>query len=477
MAEVDLARRVMHGSAARAAGYLGGSLVTAIGSIFLLRHLGLVDFGRYGTVMAVVAIMSGITEGGLTIIATRDMAVLSSRSERHGLLRDLLALRILLSAAGVAAAVGVSLAAGYDGDLVLGTLLGALGIFLASVQAAFLVPLAVDLRNGRVALNEFLRQLLLVIGIVAFSIAGFGLGSFFLNQLLAGAALLLITPLLVGRENLVLPRWNRERSIELIRAAAPLAIATVLGIVYFRILVIIASVMTGEQETARFVTSVRIFELLAGLPIMMTGVILPVLSVAARDNPARLRYVTQRLTEAAALAGVLLWLVLAFGAESILVALGGEEYRTVGPVLRLQAPMILTLFLVSAWNPALIALGHQRAMAIATATGLVTAIVGGLVLIPLLEADGAAVAAVVAELVNAGAALYLLRRAGPGRELHWRSWVPRAALSAGLAVAAGLAAPGPEWASALAAAVVFVLAAFATRAVPPEVLQAARRRG
>lgn len=475
MAEPDLARRVMHGSAARALAFVGGTLVTAIGSIFLLRHLGLVDFGRYGTVMAVLGIASGVTEGGLTIVATRDMALLEDDEDRHALLRDLLALRIGLSAVGVAAAVGFALAAGYGDELVLGALLAGIGVFFASVEAAFLVPLAVDLRNGRVALNEFVRQLLLVLGIVAFVVAGSELEGFFLNQLLAGAALLLVAPAIVGRANIVVPRWNWRRNVALIRAAAPLAIATVLAIVYFRVLVVLASLLTTEVEAARFVTSARVFEMLIGLPLLMTSVVLPVLSVAARDDPPRVQYVTQRLTEIAALAGALLCLLLAVAAEPILVTLGGEEYRTVAPVLQIQSPVIVTLFLAAAWSPALIALGHQRALAICTGLGLVAAIGLGLALIPVWGAEGAALAAVLAELVNAGVALLLLARAGPGHALHWE-WVPKLLLAAALATAVALLLPAPALLQAIAGAAVLCAAGLALGIVPPEVLAAARRR-
>src|SRR3954451_20229082 len=154
MAEHDLARRVMHGSALRAVSYVASSLVTVVGSIFLLRHLGLVEFGRYGTVMALLAIVSGVTEGGLSTTATRDMSLLEDPAERRLLLRDLVALRIALSLAGVAAAVAFALVAGYDPTMVAGTLVAGVGVVLVSVQAALLVPLAVDLRNGRVAVSE-----------------------------------------------------------------------------------------------------------------------------------------------------------------------------------------------------------------------------------------------------------------------------------------------------------------------------------
>jgi O-antigen/teichoic acid export membrane protein len=469
LSETDVARQVTRGGAARAASYAAGSLITAVGSIFLLRHLGLVDFGRYGTVMALLTIVGGFTEGGLTTTATRDMSLLDPGTQRRALLRDLLALRVVLSALGTGVAVGFAALAGYDATLVLGTLIAGLGIVLVSAQAAFLVPLTIDLANGRVALSEVIRQGLLVAGIIALSVAGVGLQGFFVNQLAAGAALVLISPLIVGRRNVALPHWNWQRSRTLLRQAAPLAIVSVLGTVYFRVLVIVTSLLASDRETALFVTSSRVFELLIGLPLLMTGVVLPVVTVAARDDPGRLRYVTQRLTEVAFLAGALICLVLVIGSRPILVVLGGDQYGAVAPVLRLQAPMIVTLFLVSAWNPALIALHRQRSLAIATSLGLLASVASGVLLISLFDARGAAVAAVLAELVTCTGVYVALRTAGPGRDVSW-AWVPRALVVVAAAFGAGLLCPGPDSVRTVAAVAVFAALAAVLRLLPHELL-------
>lgn len=474
VAEGDVARRVTLGGAARALSYGLTSLVTAVGSIFLLRHLGLVDFGRYGTVMALLAIVAGVTEGGLNTTATRDMSLLQG-SARRDLLRDLVALRLVLSAAGVAGAVVFALLAGYDRELVVGTAVAGAGVLMLSLQASLLVPLIVELRNGRVSVSEVVRQGLLVAGIIGLSLAGAGLGSFFVNQLVAGALLLALTPWLLGRDLVVAPRFDWARSRELLRVAAPLALATVLGTLYFRILVVITSLVSDERETALFVTSTRVVELLVGIPLLLTGVVLPVLSVAARDDRGRLLYVTQRLTEVAALAGVAMFLVLLVGAEPLLVLLGGEEYRPVAPILRIQSPMIITLFLVSAWNPTLISLHRQKALLVVAALGLGSVVALGFALVPALDAEGAAIAASLAELVNAVAAYVALRRFGPGRELS-AAWVPRLLLATGLAVGAALALPAPDAARTLVALAVFGGLATAFGLVPPEVRDALRRR-
>ena len=45
LAAADTGRRVIRGSSIRGAGYVLGTALTAVASLFLLRHLGVVAFG------------------------------------------------------------------------------------------------------------------------------------------------------------------------------------------------------------------------------------------------------------------------------------------------------------------------------------------------------------------------------------------------------------------------------------------------
>jgi O-antigen/teichoic acid export membrane protein len=187
--------------------------------------------------------------------------------------------------------------------------------------------------------------------------------------------------------------------------------------------------------------------------------------VAARDNPARLRYVVQEMTQLMALAGALVLIVIVIAAEPILRILGGAEFVDAAPILRIQSIALFTIFISAAWSPALIGLGRQGSVAAATGVGLAVALGAGLLLVPVWEADGAAWAAAVADVFVLCVLYRLLRRAGPGRELKL-GFVPRLALSAGAAVAAGLAPGLPAIPAAVLAAAVFAGAAFALRIVP-----------
>jgi O-antigen/teichoic acid export membrane protein len=470
----DVGVRVVRGGMQRSLGFLLTNLLSVAGAVVLLRYLGVEDFGRYGTVMALVNVVYGISDAGLTLTGSRELAVHRGQDERRAVLAHVLTMRIVLTGVGVAGAVGFAVLADYGSQLVLGTALAGFGIFLASIQSAMLLPLSVELRNARIAFNEVLRQAVLVAAWAALAVLGAGLVPFFAAQILLGVVLLAVTPLLLARHHMVAPQWSTSRMRALLEIALPVAIANVLGILYLRILVILMSLLSDSAvEIGDYVTSTRVVELVAGLPFLLGTVILPVLTVAARDDQVRMRYINARMTETMALGGALVAIVVSFGADPIVVALGGDEYEGAVGVLQIQCLAVVTIFLASAWNQTLVGMGHVRALVVTTGAGLTAVVVAGVALIPSLDAEGAAIAAVIADLVLCVATYIALRRSGPARDLS-ASRLLRVALAAVPAVGVGLIPGVPDAVSALAAGVVFVVAALALRAVPTELVGAVR---
>ncbi len=472
LADDEVGGRVVRGSAVRIGAMAATNIFVALGAVVLLRYLGVADFGRYGTVMALVAIVQGVTDAGLTITGTREMALVHGE-ERRRLLAHILGLRIVLTAIGVVAAVVFALLVGYSNQLVLGTGLAGIGVFLFSVQGAMLLPLAVEMRNGTLALSEVLRQGSLVIGWILLVLAGSGLVGFFAVQIAAGLVLLALTPLLVDRQHLVRPRWERGELRTLAAVGLPVAIAGVIAVIYYRVLVVIASLLTTDVQTGLFVAASRVFDIAYGVPALLVTVVLPVMTIAARDDRARLRYITQRMTEAMTLAGLISALVVAGAAVPIMIALGGEQYRGAAPVLRIFSVALVSLFVGASWSPVLIATGKQKLLAIASFVGLVVVVVLGFALIPELDAKGAAIAFAIADWTLL-AGLYLgLRSTGHGDELDMRFLLRAVPLAA----ACGLIALVP-WSSPLVqttvAVVAFLSGAWALKLVPSEVIDAAR---
>ena len=466
----DIASRVVRGGAMRTVGFVAVNLLGVVSSIVLLRHLGVADFGRYGTVIALVAIASGLADAGLNMTGSRELALLPRGSERRRLLGALLGARLLLLTGATVAAVAFAAVAGYDSTMVVGTALAGVGAALIGAQSTLTLPLVVELRNGLLTVNEVLKQVILVAGVVVLALVGAALTPFFAIQVLVGVGALLAVPFLVARSDLAWPSVSREDMRRLAIVALPVALASIVTVFYVRILIVLASLLTSEYETGLFVTSARIMEMLGGVALLVVGVILPVATVAARDDRGRLRYVLAHTTKMALLGGGLMALVVVVAARPIVVVLGGEAFAPAASVLRLQAPVALTIFLVYTWTTFLIADGHRRSLVRSMLIGLAVLFVAGVPLIAEFDAEGAALAAVAADLVLTGVMLHAVRHVGDGRLGVEGAYLARyaAALLAGGGVALAVVAVGPAVIAAVAGAAAFTALAFALRLVPSE---------
>ena len=73
-----------------------------------------------------------------------------------------------------------------------------------------------------------------------------------------------------------------------------------MNVVYFRVLMIMISLLASHDETGLFATSFQVFAVLFSLPLLVLSSALPLLSVAGRDDGERLRFGLQRMTEVVA---------------------------------------------------------------------------------------------------------------------------------------------------------------------------------
>ena len=466
----DIAGRVVRGGALRAVGFGIVNLLGIASSVVLLRHLGVSDFGRYGTVIALVAIASGLADAGLNMTGSRELALLPRGEQRRHLLGALLGARLLLLTGAGFAAVVFALLAGYDSAMVAGTALAGVGAILIGAQSTLTLPLSVELRNGLLTLSEILKQVILVVGVIALAAAGAALTAFFGIHVVVGVGALLAVPFLVARSDLAWPSLSRDELRRLAIVALPVALASIVTAFYVRILIVLASLITSEYETGLFVTSARIVEMLGGIALLVVGVILPVATVAARDDRGRLRYVLAHTTKTAMLGGGLVALVVVVAARPIVVLLGGEDFAPAAPVLRLQAPVVLTIFLVYSWTAFLIADGHRRALVRCMLIGLAVLFLSGIPLIATLDAKGAAIAALTADLVLAAVMLRAVRHVGDGRLGVEPNYLARylGALAAATGVALAVLAFAPAVVAATAGGLTFIAISFALRLVPSE---------
>ena len=133
--------------------------------------------------------------------------------------------------------------------MVWGTLLGGLGVLLVNTQATMMMPLSVELRLGTVAAFEVAKTALTFVVVLVLVALGSSLLPFFGAQIPVGLVVVALTPLAVPLRRGLVPGFDRTVALSLLREALPLAVALTMNVIYFRVLMIMVSLLAPSGAT------------------------------------------------------------------------------------------------------------------------------------------------------------------------------------------------------------------------------------
>lgn len=401
--------RAIRGGALVSATYIAGMLLTAASVPFMIRGLGVDDFGLYVTASSAVMIIAGVTEAGLSGIGTREYVV-AEATARRSMLANLLGLRFALTLTGIVVGCGLMAALGYDELIVAGVAIIGLGLLLTLVQDNWTVPLAGSLQWGWFSVLGLLRSGVTAVLVVGFALLGAGVVSYYWISVIAATSVFVLTGWKMRGLVSWFPAYDRTEWWRLVRDALPYAAATTVGVLYFRVALMVLSLGSTAEETSYYSAAFKIVEIFGGFAGIIAVTAFPVLARAARDDLERLRYGVGKVLQTTVMIGAWFSLSLFVGAPLAISVVAGEQFEPAVDVLRAQAVTLIGGFAVAALGYALLSLRQHAALLKASLIALVVAVALSVPLVPEYGAMGAAVATVAAEAaLMLGYAVYLTK--------------------------------------------------------------------
>lgn len=460
---------IVRGGALRFGGYAGVIALSLVPAALLTRHLGVVRFGHYTTVLSLVGVVAVITDAGMSNLGTREYAVRTG-AERDALMRDLLGLRVTLTMLGVVLATGFALAAGYDTALVAGTVAASLATVALVWGHTLSIPLAASLRLGTMSLLDLIRQGLTAVTIIGLVVIGAGVLPLLCVTLLVNLLLLPPTAMLVRGQISMRMELRPRHWVAMLRPTLAFSLATAVGTIYIYTAQILTSLVADAHQSGLFAASFRVFIVAGGIPGLLVGGTLPLLARAARDDRERLAYALRRIYEVSLILGVAAALALLGGAPFVIEVVAGPKYAGAAEVLRIQGLAMIATFVLAGWSFALISLKRYTAMLVVNGAALVVSCALTLALAASDGARGAALATVCGEATVAMCSLLVLVRGHP----ELRPSLPilvKVTVAAAPATVLALAIDAPSLVRALLALTVYALLIAATRALPKEMME------
>ena len=440
------------------AGILGSTLLGLAIQVAIARGLGVEAFGLYGFGLAYVALWQVVMDGGSGVLATRE-----ARGGR-GSLEALIAVKPVLLAAGYAGLVAVAWAAGLaQGARRVVAVLGVQAAGLATLMFAASIFRGHE-EFGTESLHLIAQRALFGLLVGAVLLTGCGVLGVSAAGAVSYVAVSLVALALVARRHGVRIRFDvtslRAHRRAMARALGPLMLADGLAQVQMRSAQLILSARTGLAEVAVYSVARRLVEGFNLLPSTFAMTLFPRLIAAWRESPERL---PGRLRIGLRFAGTLAAAVLVGGVlwgNEATVALFGAPYAAAGPVLRVLAGDLAITTIDAVLVLALIAVGRERAYAVALAFAAAVNVTANLALTPRLGAYGSAWAAVASDATLLAGCLLALRRLMTGF-VPVREWAVLVAGGA-LAFAALLAVKQASVAAAASLTVAALLVGFET---------------
>lgn len=378
----------------------------------IARRLGETGFGQYAFITSIVFLGNVFTTFGTDTYIIRELA--SSNKSKTSLLTSALWIQILLSIAFIVAVIPT---ATIYPNKTAQTVLGLQFYSLALIPLAFYTVYSSVLRAY--------QRMDLYLGANLVTILVQTVGAWFVvtspGSLLQLVFLLFVTQLIsalfagflckwrIPEFHLSLkPPWQSIQSV--VKSIWPLALLSVLGVLYTRLGILTLSFLSGDAATGLFSASARVVEALKTIHIAVLGALLPALSQLGNRPSVDNEHIHQENAATKLFRHSFIWLLLiavgialatTFLAQPLILVLYGQAYLQGVSSLQILVWLLVPYSINASITIRWITHTREKHVTVVMAAGLLAALLLNLWLIPRLGIEGACLAALGAETLQA----------------------------------------------------------------------------
>ncbi len=453
------------------ASQVGLKLLAFIWLIAVAHHLGAEDYGKLVTAISITSILGILIDFGLGGLITREVARRKDLALSY--LRAASRIKGILSVLLAASTVFVVRGLGYAPETEVVVYILSAFVILSNLAA---IPRSLYFAYERIAYPAafaFLSKVAAVGCGFIFLYADLGLYWIAGAMVIEGAMDLILEFVflrkLVGETD---QRRERRSLVGLARAALPLALASMMGILYFSIDTVMLSKMKGDLAVAWYNGAFRLMAALMFLPEAFANTVYPVLSRMHSRKDSLLRWLNPSF-RALFLGGLAIGVLFLFSPALVIRSLYPPDFLPATPVLRLMGIAIVPIFVNVLLGWTLNALNRERERFIIALGGVVLNVAANAILIPRFAHQGAAAATLLTQIgVSAAYLAFLWRLLTPFPGV---SFFVRAGAALGVTALAAIAlVPRAPLVAAPVTVIVFLGASVAARAVTTADIQLAK---
>ncbi|MBF8280505.1 MAG: Polysacc synt C protein [Candidatus Magasanikbacteria bacterium] len=451
---------------------LGKGISTLLGIIIVgifARYLGAAGFGIYTTVITFLTFFGIIVDFGLTL--TTVQMISEPAADEQKIVSNLFTLRTVSAVIFLALAPIIAFFTPYSPEIKFGIIIATASFFFIALNQVLTGIFQKHLAMTRVMIAENVGRLILLIFSVLIVKTGGGL-SLLLAAIVLGAIGNFLTlwfsarPLVKIKLEIDWPIWRKIFS-----RSWPMAVSIIFNLIYLRADTLIMSLTRSATEVGLYGAAYRVIDIALMIPVMMMGIIVPLLTAAWAANQHDIfRSRVARTFDAFI---IIILPIVAGGvllAEPIMALVGGPEFFAADTALRILLIALFGAFISTLFGHTIVALKLQRAVIWIYGLDAAISLTAYLLLIPRFGIPAGAWVTVFSEWF---AAIILGAIVWRASHLHLRFGVAFKSLGAVILMSAILffARAWPVWILIPLGAAIYAALIIGFRAVPKETLR------
>jgi len=406
---MSTARTIAKNTVSLASAEIVSKVLFFVLAIFLARYLGDIGFGKYSFALAFTYLFVMLTDFGLGILTTREVA--KDRALAGKYLGNISLIKLILSGVTFLLIVVVINLMHYPTDTttavyILGgyVILDSFNGFLRSIFRAFE-------RMEYEAMVRIIERVLTFAIAMYFIHLGYGLTEIVSIFLLSAAFSFALTIFLVMRK-FARPKFKLDFGFwkKVIKEAWPFALTAVLTMLYFRIDTVILSAMKGDAAVGWYNASYNIIFGLTFIPMAYAGAIFPVMSRYFKSSRDSFDKVGTLSFKYLPMVGLPISIGITLLAPRIMSLLYGEAYMNGIVALQILIWSFFAMCLSGTLTTTLSSINRQRIVSIGMGIAVVANILLNLLLIPRYNLVGAAIATLIVSIFEVAFEFYFTRK-------------------------------------------------------------------
>ncbi len=378
--------------------------------VYIARRLGDEDFGKLSFAYSFAGICIIIADFGLNTILIRNL------SRQKGLTKEyvdnIFVLKIVLSLISISAMGLFLVFTDYSVEMVAITMVFGGVMFFKTLMDFFC---AVFNAYERMDIEAFLKgtnQILLFFAGTIVLVLGFGLLSlakvFFIVYLISAIIGFYIVYVKIAR---IRPALNLEFWRGILRESLPLALTIMFTVVYFKIDVVMLSLIRGDDgEIGLYSAAMRLIELIGVIPALIVSALFPIISNLYQESKDSFDKVFRTSFKYLLVVALPITVGTLLLSDRIIYTVYSEEYFKSIPALKILAFAIFFIFVNYILMNVLVSVDRQKINAIVAGACVIVNILLNLCLIPYYGYLGAGIATVITEVILFALSLYYVTK-------------------------------------------------------------------